>query len=86
MLETNASLRSRPTTRLSTFPEDDKDYSVVFEVPTDWLIDVLERLDERNENVGVDLANFMANYIWDESWFIYEFARKEGKVIRIWKE
>lgn len=86
MFETDVSLQTYPTTRLSTFPEDDKDYSIVFEVPTDWLIDVLERLDERNENVGVNLADFMANYIWDESWFIYELARKEGKVIRIWKE
>ena len=86
MFETDVSLRTYPTTRLSTFPEDDKDYSIVFEVPTDWLIDVLERLDGKNENVGVNLANFMANYIWDESWSIYELARKEGKVLNVWHE
>lgn len=34
-----------------------------------------------NENKGVDINNFMENYIWDESFIIYEMAKKEGKLM-----
>jgi hypothetical protein len=66
---------------LCTFPDDDRDYCKYFEVPKDWLIDVLERLDNMNERKGVDLENFLDNYVWDETWFIYELAKAKGKLI-----
>jgi hypothetical protein len=66
---------------LCTFPDDDKDFCKRFEVSADWLVDVLERLDSINERKGVVLRNFLDNYIWDESWFIYELAKDNGKII-----
>lgn len=66
---------------LCTFPDDDRDYCKYFEVPKDWLIDVLERLDNMNERKGVDLEEFLDNYVWDETWFIYNLAKDKGKLI-----
>ena len=40
-----------------------------------------ERLDNMNERKGVDLENFLDNYVWDETWFIYELAKAKGKLI-----
>ena len=65
---------------LCTFPDDDKDYCKYFEVPKDWLIDILERLDDMNERKGTDLENFLNNYVWDETWFIYLLAKDKGKL------
>lgn len=66
---------------LCTFPDDDKDYCKYFEVPKDWLVDILERLDDMNERKGVDLERFLNNYVWDETWFIYLLAKDKGKLI-----
>lgn len=66
---------------LCTFPDDDKDYCKYFEVHERWLIDVLESLDNMNERKGVDLEDFLNNYIWDETWFIYELAKNKGELI-----
>lgn len=67
---------------LSTFPDCDEHYCKVFVVPKDWLLDILERLDEMNERKGVDLENFLENYVWDETWFIYEQAKAFGEILR----
>lgn len=66
---------------LCTFPDDDKDYCKYFEVSKEWLIDILERLDNMNERKGVNLEEFLDNYVWDETWFIYELAKDKGKLI-----
>lgn len=66
---------------LCTFPDDDKNYCKYFEVDKKWLIDILIRLDNMNERKGVNLDNFLDNYIWDETWFIYELAKDKGKLI-----
>ena len=66
---------------LCTFPNDDKDYCKYFEVSENWLIDILESLDSKNERKGVDLEEFLDNYIWDETWFIYELAKNNSKLI-----
>lgn len=63
---------------LCSFPDDDKDYCKYFEVPERWLIEILESMNDRK---GVDLERFLGNYIWDETWFIYELAKKNGKLI-----
>lgn len=67
---------------LATFPDADDDKSKIFAVPEDWLIDMLESLDDLNERKGVDLDNFLQNYCYDETWFIYNQAIKEEKLIR----
>lgn len=66
---------------LCSFPDDDKDYCKYFEVPERWLIEILESLESMNDRKGVDLERFLENYIWDETWFIYELAKKNGKLI-----
>ena len=66
---------------LCTFPNDDKDYCKYFEVPKEWLMDILESLDNMNERKGVDLENFLGNYIWDETWFIYALAKDKGQLL-----
>jgi hypothetical protein len=66
---------------LCTFPDDDKDYCKYFEVPKNWLIDILEKIDNMNEQKGVDLEEFLNNYVWDETWFIYELAKDKCKLI-----
>lgn len=66
---------------LCTFPDDDKDYCKYFEVCKEFLIDILETLDRNNEQKGVDLDNFLNNYVWDETWFIYEQAKQQNKLI-----
>lgn len=67
---------------LCTFPDDDADYCKEFDVPKGWLLDILQRLDEKNERKGVVLDNFLENYVWDETWFIYLQAKKEGTLLR----
>lgn len=66
---------------LCTFPDDDKDYCKYFEVHERWLMEILESLDNMNEQKGVDLEEFLDNYVWDETWFIYELAKNKGKLI-----
>lgn len=63
---------------LCSFPDDDKYYCKYFEVPEIWLIEILESMNDRK---GVDLERFLDNYTWDETWFIYELAKKNGKLI-----
>lgn len=70
------------TTELCTFPDDDKDYCKVFEVPTDWLTDIIERLDGFNEQLGTSLSQFLEEYCWDETYFIYLQAKKEKKLLK----
>lgn len=60
---------------LCTFPDDDKNYCISFEVPKYWLLMLLERLDSLNSREGVDLPRFLDNYVWDETWFIYQQAK-----------
>ena len=69
------------TVELCTFPKDDNDYCHSFTVPRDWLIDILEKMDSLNERKGVNLKNFLENYVWDETYFIYENARKNGVLL-----
>lgn len=71
---------------LDTFPDSDEYYSKVFTVPKDWLLNIMDRLDEKNERKGVNLENFLQNYVWDETWFIYLQAKAEGKLIREGKQ
>lgn len=66
---------------LCTFPDDDRDYCKVFSVPTEWLLDFLEKLDTFNEGKGVDLQNFLYNYFWDETRIIYLQAKEEGRLL-----
>ena len=67
---------------LCTFPDSDDDYCKVFAVTRDWLVDVLDRLDQCSEQKGVDLENFLENYVWVETWFIYEQAKAFGEILR----
>ena len=67
---------------LCTFPDSDDDYCKVFAVTRDWLVDILDRLDQCNEQKGADLENFLENYVWDETWFIYEQAKAFGEILR----
>jgi hypothetical protein len=60
---------------LNTFPDDDKDYCKYFEVEKDWLIHFLKK------NNGMDIEEFLNDYIWDETWFIYYFAKGCNKLI-----
>lgn len=69
------------TVELCTFPEDDKYYCKSFKVPKNWLLEIIEKLDSLNERKGVDFDSFMENYVWDETWFIFVQAKKEGKII-----
>ena len=63
---------------LCTFPDDDKDYCKYFEVPKDWLVNFLDKLDSMNERKGANLQNFLDNYVWDETWFIYLQAKQDA--------
>ena len=66
---------------LCTFPDDDNDFCKLFKVQKNWLINLLEKLDSFNERKGVDIDEFLENYIWDETWFVYMQAKKEDKII-----
>lgn len=65
---------------LCTFPDDDDDYCKIFTVPKKWLLDLLERMDGLNNNQGVDLEQFLEEYVWDETALIYEQAINEDKL------
>ncbi len=52
----------------------------MFRVPKDWLLDLLEHLDDMNNREGVDLEKFLEEYVWDETYFIYIEA-KEHEVL-----
>lgn len=64
---------------LCTFPDDDKDYCKYFEVPKGWLLDVWEKWN--NNKQYIDLDEFLDNYVWDETWFIYSLAKSNGMLI-----
>lgn len=68
-------------TELFTFPDDDKNYCKSFKVQTEWLIEILESMDSFNNREGVDLERFLDNYVWDETWVIYESAKVAGKLV-----
>lgn len=65
---------------LCTFPDDENDYCKMFRVSKDWLLDLLEHLDDMNNREGVDLEKFLEEYVWDETYFIYIEA-KEHEVL-----
>ena len=69
------------TVELCTFPENDNDYCHSFTVPKDWLLNVLDSLDRANNREGVNLKRFLDNYIWDETYFIYENAKQNGVLL-----
>ena len=71
----------KDTISLDTYPDNDIDKHKTFEVPTGWLIDILESLDNFNERQGVNLNNFLNNYCYNETDFIYEQAIIQGKLI-----
>lgn len=66
---------------LCTFPDEDEQFCKVFYVQKGWLVERLETLDSFNERKGVDLDRFIENYIWDETWFLYEQAKKENVML-----
>ena len=39
-------------------------------------------MDALNENIGVSVEAFIQNYIWEESYVIYEQAIYECKLLR----
>lgn len=69
-------------TELLTFPDNDDNYCTLFAVHTDWLLKTLERMDDLNERKGVDLENFLENYVWIETYAIYEMAKAGNHLIR----
>lgn len=69
------------TTRLYTFPDDDKDYCKGFTVPTAWLSKALKEMDPFENGGNVSLERFLDNYLWDETWFIYCLAEQSGNIL-----
>lgn len=61
---------------LCTFPHDDKDYCIYFEVPKDWLTNWIK---ETNEYSNIEY--FLENYTWDETWYIYINAIEVNKLL-----
>lgn len=66
---------------LCTFADNDEDYCRDFVVTKGWLLEKLQFMDSCNENKGVDLEKFLDEYVWDETWAIYEAAKAEGKLL-----
>ena len=79
-------LEDEPTAILDTFPDNDDLYHKVFEIPKDYLIEVLESMDGFNNCEGVELERFYQEYIWDETEVIYNSAKKNGKIVSEWSE
>lgn len=69
------------TTRLYTFPDDDKDYCKGFTVPTAWLVKAIEDMYPFDKGENIRLERFLETYLWDETWHIYCLAKWAGKVI-----
>lgn len=67
--------------KVCEFDEDDSDYCRDFVIPKGWLLEKLEFIDSCNENKGVDFDKFLEEYVWDETWAIYEAAKAEGKLL-----
>ena len=69
---------------LDTFPTTDEWYCTMFVVKSGYLEDYLESLDSYNNNGGVDLDEFYLNYIWDETYFLFEKALDSGNLVCWW--
>lgn len=69
------------TIGLCTFPKDDADYCLSFVVPHTWLTKVIKEEDERSGRKPVSLKEFLDNYHWDETYFIYEAAKTAGVLL-----
>ena len=70
------------TTELDTFPDDDKDYCKLFEVPTDWLLEIIRAMDSYNERKDVTVQQFLEEFVWEETEVIYDLAKQQGKLLR----
>lgn len=70
------------STELDTFPDDDDDYSKVFEVPTAWLLKTISSMDSYNERKGVTVQEFLEEYVWEETEVIYNLAKEQDKILK----
>ena len=66
---------------LDTFPDNDDNCCKMFRVSKSWLIALLERLDDMNNREGVNFENFLENYVWDETYFIYIKSKEQGMLL-----
>ena len=64
------------TVELCTFPKDDNDYCHSFTVPQEWLVVFLS-----TEKKKIRLKDFLENYTWDETYFMYESAKRCGVLL-----
>lgn len=66
---------------LDTFPPTDDKYCTMFVVTTEYLKEYISDIDSYNENCGADVDNFYLNYIWDETYILYEKALNADKLV-----
>lgn len=66
---------------LYTYSDSDDFFDKKFEVEKGWLINTLIDIDKLNAREGVELSNFLQNYEYEETQFIYEKAIKERKLL-----
>lgn len=70
------------TIELCTFPVADEEYCLFFSVPRDWLSNYLRKIEYNSCRKKSDnLKEFLENYTWDETYFIYETGREEGMIL-----
>ena len=71
-------------TILCTFPDSDADYCKQFVVETEWLKKELThngKLGKDNGEREEMLRNFLDEYTWDETYFIYMSAMAEKTIV-----
>ena len=83
--ETQKALKSG-IIELCTFPEDDANYCHCFSISVTNLLDILEKLDDANNQNGVNLDNFSQNYDWAETSFIYNQAQALKQVMHEYEQ
>ena len=52
-----------------------------FKVPKAWLLKLLKEMDSLNTRQGVNLDNFLQNYVYDETYAIYCIAESKNKLL-----
>lgn len=67
---------------LETYSDNENDETPKkFKVPKAWLLKLLKEMDSLNTRQGVNLDNFLQNYVYDETYAIYCIAESKNKLL-----
>lgn len=62
---------------LETYPDKAENWIRVFSVPFDWFVNIMDNLSMLTNDTPFDLQFFLDNYCFDETYLVYQIAKRE---------